>query len=368
MEHNEARVEMPRHADLRWLEALLGVLLIGLIVGELVIYSAPVKQAEHTLQIGVASIQSTSLSTSLRLNVAHASSDSDVRLLAFPLAKSPSNSRSVFVYDDAAYASAGVSPATVQGIFDHLTGELAARQYAKPVVGLSATGLVDVLKATSQAGDRVVVMMTGALPSRAFSRQIDLLSPWVEAGGLVIWGGGAIGFWSGVAGKPLTATNVIGESGTERLIGRGVLRYPTRFGLIGGTQSAFANALGISYRFSGVGMLWDSVVAQGGLNLGWSSGAFSSVSYLPHGRGGYLIFGGEILDEGAVSVDVVRILLANAIYGTGQVVARDLQLSGIPQSSVVKWDVPFPAPQNGIMFVAFDPNRDGVYFSSHTLF
>jgi hypothetical protein len=358
---------MSRNAGLRWLEALLGVLLVGLIGGELLVYSAPLKQAERTLDVTVESIQSNAQSTRVRLNVAHGSSDSDVRLAAFPLAKNPAESRSVFVYDDAAYASAGVGATTVQGVFDHVAGELLARQYTRPIVGLSAAGLGDVLKATGQAGNRVVVMMTGVLPTTVFSRQLDLVSPWVQAGGLAVWGGGAIGFWSGVAGQPLTAKDAVGETGTEVLLGRGILRYPTQFGRIAGTPSAFATALGISYKFASAGVLRDPVLARGGLSLGWYSGAFSSLSYVPEGLGGYLIFGGEILDEIAVSVDLVRILLANAIYGTGQVVSKDLQLSEAPQSSVVNWDIPFSVPDGGAMFVAFDPNPDGIYFSSHIL-
>ena len=105
-----------------------------------------------------------------------------------------------------------------------------------------------------------------------------------------------------------------------------------------------------------------SVIAHGGLDLGWDSGQFTSVAYLPRGSGGFLMFGGEIPDEASVSVDLARMLMSGAIYGTGQVASKHLTLAGSTTAETVDWRLPFPAPRGGIMLVAFDPSPDALYF------
>src|SRR5207248_1704651 len=100
--------------------------------------------------------------------------------------------RAVYVYDDLKFPSAGVGPTAVQGIFDHLAGELLAHNYPAPVAELTATNLLQVLKATGRAASTTIVLMTGVLPANVFSPNIDYLSPWVRAGGLAVWGGGTI--------------------------------------------------------------------------------------------------------------------------------------------------------------------------------
>jgi len=345
-----------------WLEVFLGVVLVGLGVAEFVLYSPPVQRLEQGLSVSVRSVHSTAQATSIQLAITHSSSDQSLQVAAFPLSSRSLRQPSIYVYADASYPTADVGPTVVLGVFDHVDGELLARHYTKPIVSVTANDLADVLRDTSKANERMVVIMTGVLPAVVFSSTVDLLSPWVKAGGLAAWGGATIGYWSGTSGRPLTAANAVGESGTKLLLGAGVVRYPTAFGRLGTAQSNFGSALNVSYRFTGVGVLRDSVLALGGLGFGWYSGPFSSVSYLPHGQGGYLIFGGEIPDEVPVSVDLATIVLSDPIDSAGPVAAERIKLTDIPSRSTVDWSLPFASPSDGIMLVAFDPNPDGVYF------
>jgi hypothetical protein len=266
------------------------------------------------------------------------------------------------VYDDSRFPAANVAPTVPQGIFDHLSAELAAREYQPSVVAISADGLANVLRHTATAPGRIVVMMTGVLPANVFSGDADLLSPWVQAGGVAVWGGGAIGFWSGRNGQALSTDDALGEAGTQRLLGSNAVLYPTTFGRLGDVQSPLASALDLTYNFAGAGVLLGSVVARGGLDLGWDSGQFTSVAYLPRGLGGFLMFGGEIPDEASVSVDLARILMSGALYGTGQAASQHLTLTGSATGETVDWRLPFAAPIGGIMLVAFDPSPDALYF------
>jgi hypothetical protein len=346
---------------LTWLEVFVGSLLIGIIVVEFLVYSPPIRGLENSLTVS-GSVRQSAQSTTVRLAISGAS-DQDLRVVAFPLTDKTVREPSVFVYADASFPVAGVAPLVAQGIPDHVGGELLAHHYAGSFARVTATGMADMFRDTGRAGDRVVVVMTGVLPAPVFSPKVDLVSPWVQAGGIVVWGGGTIGFWSGVRGQTLSANDAVGEAGTERLLGPGVVRYPTTFGRLGTSQSSFGSALDVAYRFASAGVLRDPVLARGGIALGWYSGPFSSVTYVPRGQGGYLIFGGEILDEASASVDLTRILLSGAVYAAGQVDYKELRLSKAKPSSVLDWELPFAMPKGGVMLVAFDPNPDSIYFS-----
>jgi hypothetical protein len=345
-----------------WLESAVGVLLVGLAVAEIVISSSPVQRAEQSLSVDVRSTSLTDMTSTLDLSISHGSSHQPLDVAAFALGNRPVRQSSVYVYDDPRFPVADVAPTVAQGIFDHLSGELIARRYEPPVVAVSAEGLATVLTDAGAATGRVVVMMTGVLPANVFSNSTDLLSPWVQAGGVAVWGGGAIGFWSGRNGQALSTDDALGEAGTQRLLGSNAVLYPTTFGRLGDVQSPLASALDLTYNFAGAGVLLGSVVARGGLDLGWDSGQFTSVAYLPRGLGGFLMFGGEIPDEASVSVDLARILMSGALYGTGQAASQHLTLTGSATGETVDWRLPFAAPIGGIMLVAFDPSPDALYF------
>lgn len=171
-----------------------------------------------------------------------------------------------------------------------------------------------------------------------------------------------MGFWTGRHGQPLSSDDALGEAGTQRLLGSNVVQYPTTFGREGDVPSDFASALSLTYNFTGAGVLLGAVTARGGLDLGWDSGQFTSIAYLPRGSGGFLIFGGEIPDEASVSVDLARILMSGAIFGTGQAASKHLTLAGSATGETVDWTLAFSAPSGGIMLVAFDPSPDALYF------
>jgi hypothetical protein len=348
-----------------WLESAIGALMIGVVVLEIIVSSSPVQRAEQSLTVDVRSSAQGDQSSTVQLAISHGSPHQSLDMAAFALGDRPVRQGSVYVYTDSRYPTAGVAPTVPQGVFDHLSGELVARHYELPVVAVTADSLARVLTDTGTAPGRVVVMMTGVLPANVFSADTDLLSQWVQAGGVAVWGGGAIGFWSGRSGQVLSTDDVIGEAGTKRLLGTGVVQYPTEFGRLGYVQSSFASALDLSYTYTGAGVLVDSVTARGGLDLGWLSGQFTSVAYLPRGSGGFLIFGGEIPDETSVSVDLARILMSGAIYASGPVASKHLTLAD--SDVTVDWKLPFLTPTAGIMLVAYDPNPDGVYFTKHVI-
>jgi hypothetical protein len=151
------------------------------------------------------------------------------------------------------------------------------------------------------------------------------------------------------------------------LLGANVVRYPSVSYRLGDTPSDFALAFGTSYQDTGAGVLRNPVLARGGVELGWSSGPFVSISFLPRGAGGYLIFGGAIVDEAPVAGDLARLLMGGAVYAAQSIDSRQVALPAAPGSLVIDWTVPFASPNDGIMLVAFDPNPDGIFLARLTL-
>jgi hypothetical protein len=350
---------------IRLLEAGITATLVGLIVGELLIYAPPIQRAAEAGSLGVAveRVTTSSNSGSLHLKVTYGASDQELRLVTFPLS-GPTTTRSIFVFDDARYPTAGVSSTSVQGVFDHLKGELSIRRYPQPILELTAEGLRDVLRATDQAKGRAVVVMTGAFPSEVLSRTVNLVSPWVTGGGLIVWGGAPIGYYSGTRGQPLAAGAAgpsLREKGPELLLGKGAIRFPWAPQRIADTPSGFATGLDIGYQFASAGVVTRAALAQGGQILGPTVGPFSSVTYLPHGQGGYLVFGGEILDEVSVAYDLAQLLLSNVLYAKGPIAVKRVRLHDLAPSSVVTWNLPF-AGNGPEMIVAFDPSPDAVFY------
>ena len=351
-----------------WLEAALCVVLLGVGIGEVLIYSPPLIHAEQNLGVSVQSVTPGDTTVRLQLAVTHGSGDSAIQLAAFPVATGHALAQpDVYVYADTNYPTAGVAPTVALGVYDHLQGELTARGYSSHVSAVTALALAKVFKDTANARNSRVVMMTGVAPDLVFSKTLDLITPWVEAGGVVAWAGGAIGYWNGTRGQPLSATNVMGEHGTEQLLGAGIIDYPTQFGREGTARSDWASALDLSYRFTGAGVRRDTVASRGGISLGWYSGLYQSISFVPHGSGGYLIFGGEVPDEAAVAVDLTKIVMSDALSGSGVVASRRVGLTSTSTPARISWDVPFNPAGEQLALVAFDPSQDGVFFSAQAV-
>jgi len=342
----------------------VAVVLATIVTGELLIYSPPGQKAAATLGVAIHSAVFGADSTSVSLEITHAPADAAVRVVAFPLGNRTCRRPAVFVFDDPDYAIANASSTAADTALFHLAGELGVQRYGGVVQGVTATTLRDVLVDTSSAYQRAVVIVTGVMPSVIFSRSHDLVTPWVNAGGLLVWGGGTIGYWSASARQNLAdaANSSLRERGTVQLLGPGVVRYPLDSRRTANQMSDFGSALDINYRLADVGVIRDAILGRGGLLLGWYSSTFSSVSYLPRGTGGYLIFGGPIEDADSVSIDLAQMLLSGVMYGVGPVTARTFQLSNSPSITNVKWDLPFSAAAAGIAIAAFDPDPDGFYY------
>src|ERR1700730_18082456 len=118
-----------------------------------------------------------------------------MRLVAFPVLGPPARSN-VVVFVDPRFPGPDSTPRGVQGVYDHLSAELRVRRDPRSVDAVNLAGLEAILADQTNAAERIIVMMTGSWPASVYSRSVDQVTPWVRAGGTLIWGGDAIGYYS----------------------------------------------------------------------------------------------------------------------------------------------------------------------------
>jgi hypothetical protein len=150
-------------------------------------------------------------------------------------------------------------------------------------------------------------------------------------------------------------------------LGEGVVHFPSVNHLIAKQPTPLGSALGIAYEFASAGVNWPAAVRLGGKVLGSTAGPFSSVTYIPHAQGGFLIFGGEIPDEALVSSDVARLLLSGVVGAAGPVAAKEIHLADISKNAVDNWVLPFTAGTYQLMVLAFDPEPDSRFYFSQVV-
>jgi hypothetical protein len=114
-----------------------------------------------------------------------------LRIVAVPV--TDTRPKNIAVYMDDAYPVRGTDQRTAKGIFDHLDAELKLQRYPGHVALIDAKAFARALRDIRSAPRTVIVAMTGMFPAGVFSTTTDLVSRWVAAGGILVWGGTPIG-------------------------------------------------------------------------------------------------------------------------------------------------------------------------------
>ena len=324
---------------------------------------APMLTADTT-RLTVTSVDRVGNSSDLHATVAVARDEEGLRILAVPVARRPVDRR-VTVYLDPVYPMSGSDLRTTQGIYDHLSAELDIRRYPEPVSTTDAAGLAALLSNVNAAPFNAIVVTTGVFPFNVFSRSVDLVTPWVRAGGLLVWGGAPIGYYSGHPGlalDPSDAGTNLRDLGPSLLLGpqTTVLHYvPGREAPV---STTIATALGLEYRGTSAGIRSADVGSRGATLLGWADGSFSSITYFPTGKGGLLVFGGDVFDEVILAHDLTLTLMSHVLDASSALAYQDVYRPSTTQSPVT---MHIPGLIDGAVFVtAFDPSEQGVFLTS----
>jgi hypothetical protein len=182
---------------------------------------------------------------------------------------------------------------------DHLDAELRLRGYSNDPKLVNATELENILVNNETA---VVIMASGGFPSNVFSNDVNLVKPWIDSGGILVWFGFDIGYYSlekGMKEEDITwdMPQNPRENGSTMLGLNGFFEYTTNdTPTVGVYPSPVCAALDVTYDLIQQAPLLQMVLAGNGLALGKIGGPNtfrlrSSVSMIPVGSGKIIIFG-----------------------------------------------------------------------------
>lgn len=349
-----------RIAPLRQIATILcGIACAGAVLGGVAAYRpAPLPRKVAAMTVFGAAVNGSSLS--LRLSLTPGPGQSSIRLIAFPVVALPP-ARRIAVFVDAAYPGPDSDFTAVQGVYDHLSADLGARGYSGVVTEVDGVGLASILSQLSRAARTTVVMTAGVMPSAVFSSHTDLITPWLQAGGTLIWSGDAIGYYSE---GPSVAFDVafpasLRDGGPSRILGPGVIQLGKVPGRLATTPSPIAAALGLGFDSTAIAVVGTAIEARHGRVLGFTSGGLSSITSIPVGAGDVIMLSGDSYNEELISHDLSLLIASQAAQGTG-LIATD-SLSAAP--GTITWNVPLPVTAGTTVVVeAFDPGIEGVAF------
>lgn len=273
------------------------LLLLILLVSEITWYTPYLQPHSSSLEVFNVLPETDSLSVSFELI---AEFYTDATVVAIPVKSAPVDVP-VYLFFDSRYISVGTDWVMISRLWEHLEIALKLRGYTGDVKVVDAEGLEDVFLSKERA---VVALAYGAFPSNVFSWETNLVSPWLEAGGTLVWFGWEMGFYSVDQNQKtfrFGLPNQLHREGIKRL---GMDQYIRLTGNsdpsgTGTDETDLSKALDIRYGYIRCGLLYTKVISSGGLVLGkigkvdGTEGLASktSVAAVQVGKGTVLTFG-----------------------------------------------------------------------------
>lgn len=242
--------------------------------------------------------------------------------------------RQIAVYDAPGYPESGSTNYQVEGVVDHLPVDLAADGLSVPTTTVGARRLASWLVQRPATG-RVLVAASGTLPRDVWGRRRDDLVPFLSAGGTLVWSGDIPGYYSVGRGASMTATPIgpqktvygcgskhlpdstpplasdvraMGLVGAAEILGfPGML--PTTWGWLCSARhpSPVAQSLGLLSSALHAGPMVSALRQVRGRSLGYVTDGRTSIAWIPRGKGGIVLFGGQV-EAVDFSHDVAQLL------------------------------------------------------------
>ena len=254
----------------------------------------------------------------------------DIKVVLMPITEKPSN-LSIYVFYDPKYPTLGTSWERIHMLRSNLRRELSLRGFKKDVQLITAKQLESLLDEKKRA---IVIVASGAFPANVFSRDKDLVKPWLDAGGILIWFGWPPGFYTVYENQIENETfcqlpQHLHEEGVKRLgLKENILGEDIKVKSYEGFETAekpsyLGKILDINYNLINYGALNDSLSGNG-LALGMIGGnpPRTSVSMIPIGKGkiilfGFFVLGSYMLNGPELSArDIAQIIRSGVIYST----------------------------------------------------
>ena len=255
----------------------------------------------------------------------------DIKVVLMPITEKPSN-LSIYVFYDSKYPTLGTSWERIHMLRSNLRRELSLRGFKKDVQLITAKQLESLLDEKKRA---IVIVASGAFPANVFSCDKDLVKPWLDAGGILVWFGWPPGFYTVYESQIENETfcqlpqQHLHEEGVKRLgLKENILGKDVKVKSYEGFETAekpshLCEILNINYNLINYGALNDSL-SENGLAIGMIGGnpPRTSVSIIPIGKGkiilfGFFVLGSYILNGPELSArDIAQIICSGVIYST----------------------------------------------------
>ncbi len=305
-----------------------------LLVSEAALYFAPFKPS-LSITVTFSVVDGRIISTT-HLTSSYAGSFRQVYLVG----TEPSNPPTIYYYYDSSYSTAGVNLGSWYGFPHHIEAVVAQRGLPISVDVVNAAELALLFESPTTTGD-LVVMASGVFPSTVFSRSINLVSPWLEAGGRLYWIGAPIGFYSAQPGAAVKAgPSNPGADGVDTFVSGDWLGGRSTRAPIFQNSTIVSAALNLLYPY-GLGSSYElnitSVTLGGGQIIGPSDDGYSNAGLIPYGSGAIVDMASALVHpyEADLAISLVNMIQVGLYSGPIQVVG--ISNASTTAASSVTW-------------------------------
>jgi hypothetical protein len=253
----------------------------------------------------------------------------DAKVLLVPVIEESASDKSIYVFYDPSYPAIGTGWSNVHMLWSSLQREKFLRGFEGNLELVSAKELEGLMSNKKRVA---IIIASGAFPANVFSRDTDLVTPWLNSGGILLWFGYPPGYYTVYEGQ---VENTAFWSLHQNLLEEGVNRiglggffkidpYPLNGTLETAENSSYtSNLLDINYNIIQYGLL-SANFSQEGMVLGKTGGnpSKSSVSVISVGVGkvvvfGFFVLGSYVLNGPELSAgDVAQILDSGILYAS----------------------------------------------------
>jgi len=314
-------------ASLNWRHLII-FMIIYVLGSQTVLYFSPIIYTNAKFSINNYEFKNELFSVNFTL---YASMPLDVKVALIPVIEEPTN-LPIYIFYDPNYPALGTSWEKIHMLGTNLRRELPLRSFKGDVTLITAEELEKLLSKKEKA---IVIIASGAFPANVFpaynySRDNDLVKPWLDAGGILIWFGRPPGYYTVYKGQIETPhfcelpqhlrVDGVKAFGLEEII---EIKPYERVLKTAEKSSYIGEVLDINYNLINYGALNDSL-SENGLAIGMMGGnpPRSSVSIIPIGKGkiilfGFFVLGSYILNGPELSArDIAQIIRSGVIYST----------------------------------------------------
>lgn len=245
----------------------------------------------------------------------------DLKVVLVPLDQSP-NDLPVYFYFDGSYPLLLTSVNAYLGLYNFLTSDFTEKNIQKRVEIVNA----EVLAETMKSGKSIIIMSSGALPDTVYSKNKNLVTKWLESGGVMFWLGDGFGYYYGTSNmriKDDSEYGKIGWEGQEKILGKNYISgemFESTDKSSADTPTQISQALGLRYRYTAIGAVINELTKNNASSIGFNkiiNDQFgrSSISFIPIEKGKLILFGSGILEEQRdISWDITQIISSNLIF------------------------------------------------------